>query len=203
MSVLRQASVRRSTALLLAATLVISSSPEEAHLMTTGLGTIYDEISHFLISPEDLVPAFVLALLAGQNGPEAGRKVLFILPASWLAGGLWGLAFRSPPLPDLTWVSFILLGGLVAAKLRLLPSVIGALALVLGLLHGFLNGATMGIASAGLGALFGIAATVFVVESLVAATVVAFTWQPARIAFRVLGSWTAATGILLLGWSLR
>ena len=70
----------------------------------------------------------------------------------------------------------------MAANLRLPPSVISALALVLGLLHGLLNGATMGVASAGLGALFGIAATVFVVESLVAATVVAFTWQPARIA---------------------
>ena len=64
--------------------------------MTTGLGPIYDGISHFLISPEDLVPTFVLALLAGQNGPEAGRKVLFILPASWLAGGLLGLAFHCP-----------------------------------------------------------------------------------------------------------
>jgi urease accessory protein len=51
--------------------------------------------------------------------------------------------------------------------------------------------------------LIGIAETVFVVTALSAAAVVAFTWPPAKIAFRVLGSWTTATGILLLGWSLR
>ena len=32
---------------------------------------------------------------------------------------------------------------------------------------------------------------------------VALTWPPAKIAVRVLGSWTAATGLLPLGWSLR
>src|SRR5262249_940649 len=73
--------------------LVLSGSPGEAHLITTGLGPIYDGISHFLTSPEDLVPAFALALLAGQCGPDTSRRLLFVFPGAWLAGGLAGLSF--------------------------------------------------------------------------------------------------------------
>jgi hypothetical protein len=45
----------------------------------------------------------------------------------------------------------------------------------------------------GLVPLAGIAATVFVVVALAGAAI-AFTWPPAKIAFRVLGSWMTATG---------
>jgi hypothetical protein len=70
-----------------------------------------------------------------------------------------------------------------------------ALASVLGLFKGFINGSAMSSAVAG--------ATVFVATALVAAAAIAFTWPPAKIAFRVLGSWTTATGVLLLALSLR
>jgi urease accessory protein len=60
--------------------LALGASRAEAHLVTTGLGPVYDGISHFLMSPEDLVPAFALALLAGQCGPETAGRVLFVLP---------------------------------------------------------------------------------------------------------------------------
>jgi urease accessory protein len=183
--------------------LMLSGSPAEAHLITTGLGPVYDGISHFLMSPEDLVPAFALALLAGQCGPEAARRVLFVLPATWLMGGLAGLSAATAPPPDLTWLIFILLGGLVAAHLRPPGAAVMTIAALLGLFKGFINGSAMSYAGSGLVSLVGIAATVFIVAALAAAAAIAFTWPPAKIAFRVLGSWTAATGLLLLGWQLR
>ena len=36
------------------------SSPAEAHLVTTGLGPVYDGIAHVLLTPEDLVPVVAL-----------------------------------------------------------------------------------------------------------------------------------------------
>ena len=84
--------------LLLALALLLSGSPAEAHLITTGLGPVYDGILHFLVSPEDLVPVFALALLGGQCGRETARRVLFALPATWLAGGLMALVMASIPL---------------------------------------------------------------------------------------------------------
>jgi urease accessory protein len=124
----------RVRALWLAApALVLSGAPVEAHLVTTGLGPVYDGISHFLASPEDLVPVFVLALLAGQCGPETARRVLFALPLAWLVGALAGLAAAAAPPPDLTWLTFILLGGLVAAHIELPGTSVVALASLLGL----------------------------------------------------------------------
>jgi hydrogenase/urease accessory protein HupE len=187
----------------LAVPLALAVSPADAHLMTTGLGPIYDGISHFALSPEDLIATAALALLAGQCGAATSRRVLFILPIAWLLGGLAGLAVGTSSLPDIGWTSFVLLGGLVAANVKLSNAAITALAVVLGLVHGFLNGSTMESVADGARALVGIAASIFVLSSLVAAAVVASRWQPFRIGIRVLGSWTAALGILLLGWSLR
>ena len=79
-------------------------------------------MSHFALTPEDLLPALALALLAGQRGSRAGRLALFALPAAWLLGGLAGLAFPTiSSATALTTVSFLALGGLVAAEARLRP----------------------------------------------------------------------------------
>jgi hypothetical protein len=61
----------------------------------------------------------------------------------------------------------------------------------------------MGYSADGLRSLIGVAATIFVLSALFAAAVVAFRQEALRIGVQVLGSWTAATGILLLGWLLR
>jgi len=97
----------------------------------------------------------------------------------------------------------LLLGALVAADLRLSISAIMALAALLGISHGFLNGSGMGATAGAPEALVGVAGAIFALVTLVEAAVVAFRSMPVRIGVRVLGSWRAATGILLLGWSLR
>jgi hydrogenase/urease accessory protein HupE len=189
--------------LALAVALALAVSPADAHLLTTGLGPVYDGISHFALSPEDLIPTVALALLAGQCGTVTSRRVLFVLPVAWLLAGFAGLAAGPLSLPDIGWASFVLLGGLIAANIKLSSAAITALASLLGLVHGFLNGSTMGNLAEGARALVGVMASIFVLCALVAAAVVASRWQPFRIGVRVLGSWTAALGILLLGWSLR
>ena len=183
--------------------LAASSSPAQAHLVTSGLGPVYDGILHFLMSPEDLVPVFAMALLAGQCGPEIARRVLFVLPGSWLAGGIAGMAASGASLPDLTWLIFMLLGGLVAAHLRPPGPIVPALAAALGVLKGFTNGTVLATVGAATYSLIGMAGAVFVVTTLAAAATIALTWPPAKIAIRILGSWTTATGLLMLGWSLR
>jgi urease accessory protein len=191
-------------ALVGAAVLLLLPAPSHAHLMTTGLGPFYDGVSHFALTPEDFLPALALALLAGQKGSRTGRLALFALPAAWLLGGLAGLAFPTiSSAPALTTVSFLVLGGLVAADPRLRPEWVTGLAVVVGLLHGYLNGAAMSQARLGGLGLVGIVTTLFVVVALAAALVVALRAPWTRIAVRVAGSWIAAIGLLLLGWSFR
>jgi hydrogenase/urease accessory protein HupE len=73
----RHASLRVLPFVAATAALVSWPVPAEAHLVTTGLGPVYDGISHVLLSPDDLLPVLVLGLLAGLNGPVAGRRALF------------------------------------------------------------------------------------------------------------------------------
>ena len=197
--------MRRSSFAAFAAALVLLWPGEvEAHLVTTGLGPVYDGISHVLLSFDDLLPVVALALLAGLNGQAAGRKVLFTLPIAWLAGGAAGYASGVALFPaGFASLSLLLLGILTAADRRLPPFVVKGLAMILGLVHGSGNGA--GIAAAGHDALglIGITLAIFVLVALVTAGVVSLKKPWARIAVRVAGSWIAAVGLLLLGWTLR
>jgi len=176
----------------------------EAHLNATGMGPIYDGLMHFLTSPEDLVPALALALLAGLRGAAYGRSAMFTLPAAWLLGSLSGLtaaAASAGAVGASLW--FLVLGGLIVADVKLSLPAITLLSALVGLVHGYLNGTGMGLSAQAVVAALGLASAVFVLVVLVAAFVVSLRAHWARIAVRVGGSWIAASGLLMLGWSMR
>lgn len=193
----------RRAAIAIVLVAVLLPARAEAHLVTTGLGPVYDGIGHLLASPEDLIPALALALCAGLRGPRSGRRALFLLPPAWLAGGLVGLSMPGSASFPVPAISFLALGVLVAADLPLPAWAVAALATGLGVAHGFMNGAALAGAGSGVRGLIGIAAALFVVVALVLGAVVALQRPWKRIAVRVAGSWIAAIGLLLLGWSLR
>ena len=183
--------------------LLLRAVPAHAHLVTTGLGPVYDGISHLALTPEDLVPTLAVGLLAGLGGARYGRMTLFAVPAAWLVGGLAGLILNVSVNPYLTTVSFLVLGGLVAADLKLSPRVMITLISVFGLFHGYLNGSVMAQAKLGFLGLVGITVTVFVLIALVTGFVVSLKATWTRVAVRVAGSWIAAMGISLLGWAVK
>lgn len=179
-----------------------STSPAAAHLVTTGMGPVYDGIGHLLLTPEDLLPVLALAVYAGLRGVGAGRRTIFLLPLAWFIGGLAGLAVNTTipvPIPAL---SFLLFGGLVAADLCLPAAAVTGLTIALGLGHGFLNGAALHDGAGALG-LLGIMTMLFVVVTLTSSLVVSLRRTWARTVVRVAGSWIAATGLLMLGWAMR
>lgn len=173
-----------------------------AHLVTTGMGPVYDGIGHLLLTPEDLVPVIALAFYAGLRGAVPGRRTMFLLPLAWFAGGIIGSASGSVASVSASWLSFLIVGGLVAADVSAPASVVSGLATALGLVHGFLNGAALRDGPGTLG-LVGIVAVLFILVTLGSALVVSLTRPWARIAVRVAGSWVAASGLLMLGWAMR
>jgi urease accessory protein len=178
--------------------------PAYAHLMNTGFGPFYDGLTHLFVTPEDLLPVVALTLLGGLRGPRCGRAVLFALPLTWLAAGVGGpLVASHLTLPAATAAVTIVLGALVAADVPLPLEVVAALASVLGLLNGGLNGSELGGArSSGLNML-GVACALFVVVALLAGQIASLRSAWARVVVRVAGSWVSAIGLLMLGWALR
>lgn len=170
-----------------------------AHLVTTGMGPVYDGIGHLLLTPEDLVPAMAVALYAGLRGKAPGRRALFFFPLAWLAGGFAGLMITAPPTFPLPVLSFLLLGGLIAADLSLPDNIVSTLVITVGITHGFYNGTAME-GGPGISGLLGITATLFVLVAIASAFVVSLQAAWTRVAVRVTGSWIAAVGLLMLGW---
>lgn len=183
---------------------LLAAGPAQAHLVETGFGAFYNGVAHLALTPADLLVVLALALLAGQRGTRAARQALFSLPLAWLAGGIVGAAWpQAGALPLATTLTFALAGALVALDVRLRATAVAALAVAAGMLHGLVNGATMGPQGAGGLALGGAVTGVFCLMALVAAEVAALPAGWPRVAVRAGGSWIAAAGLLMLGWLAR
>jgi hydrogenase/urease accessory protein HupE len=191
-------------AFLLTVGLLAAATPAHAHLMNSGFGPFYDGLAHPLLSPEDLLPALAMILLAGLGGARHGRFVLATLPLAWLAGMAGGWAIGLPGAPAwLTAVVTALLGALVASDLRLPLMLVVAIAALLGALHGYDNGRDLAATTGALVAIIGIACSLFAITSLIAGQVAVIKAPWARLAVRISGSWIAAVGMLMFGWSMK
>ncbi|WP_244919957.1 HupE/UreJ family protein [Rhizobium grahamii] len=97
----------------------------------------------------------------------------------------------------------LILGGLAAADIRMPAWCMALLVVLLGAFEGWNFGSAYSAARDGAPAIIGSAGLIFVLIALVSAAVPKARWDRTRIAMRVAGSWTAASGLLLLGWGLR
>lgn len=185
--------------------------PAHAHLVSTGLGPFYDGMGHFALGLEGWLPMLALALLAGLQGPAHGRRLLVVLPLTWLlAAGLsaqfrWTPSALTPVMNGLPALMMLLLGALAAAAPRLGVGAMTVLGLALGGVLGGLDGAGLAGRSE-VGRLLAGNFTALLLALMLMlglATLLARNADWRRIAVRALGSWVAAAGLLLLGWQLR
>jgi hypothetical protein len=178
--------------------------PAGAHLVSSGLGPFYDGGLHLLLSPEDLLAVLAVSLAAGRGGKAAARSGVIALPGAWGAAGLAGLALGV--VPELTWLNLGLLtltAGIVAAGMRPRTWAMAALAICVGIAFGLDNGAAIAAVGGGAVAVAGITMAVAILTLLVSAAAVALRHGWMQIALRVVGSWIAAVGMLMLGWVVR
>ena len=181
--------------------LLVLPGAAQAHLVTSGLGPFYDGALHLLLSPAGLLGLAAAALLAGLRGREAARLTVITLPIAWLLGGVIGLLH--PVTQDLAWLSvlsFIVLGGLVAADAALRPVSVASLAGLYAGFQGLSDGSALAAAGAGGVGLLGVVLAVLLLALFISALVVSLQRFWARVAVRVAGSWVAAIGMLMLGW---
>jgi urease accessory protein len=196
--------MKRPATWVIATLLLATTSEAHAHLINTGLGPFYDGLTHLFVAPEDLLPVIAVALLGGLRGASFGRMLLFVLPVAWLAGGFAGRWVpASLTLSALTAAVTITLGVLVAIDRPLSLTLVAGCGILLGLLHGVLNGIEWAKLPLISGSPVGVAVALFVLVSLLAGQVTTVRTAWTRVAVRVAGSWIAASGLLMLGWSLR
>ena len=191
----------------LVATLALLPSLSSAHLVSTGLGPIYDGIGHFFLSLEDLVPLLALMALGGLHSLAGARRIALLVPAFWLCGGVLGVVFMpatSPPAAT-SAVMALATGILLMTDVWMSLPVLTGLGFSLAVLSGLTTASALAGQTGSALMLLGSAAALVVVSSLIPAAVIAMCasapWM--RVAIRVLGSWIAAVGLLMLGWQFR
>ena len=172
-------------------------------MITTGLGPVYDGVAHFALTPEDSMTVAGLAVLAGLRGPAHGRRALFALVGVLVCRGGRRTVDRAAREGFTAALSLLVVGGLVAADAPLSSWAVAAVAAVLGATHGYVDGSSLPGDSSGFLMVLGMSAAVFVSYAIVAASLLPLQSRLAHIAMRVSGSWIAASGLLLLGWTLR
>jgi len=183
---------------------LLTAPSASAHLVNSGVGPFYDGIAHLFLTVEDLVLVIALGLLGALAGKPAARGLVLALPPAWLAGALAGRQITlTLALDFVPAIGILAIGLLVAIDPRLPAPAPALLAMVLGLLHGFLNGRAMAGTATPFPAALGIVAAVATVCLPVAALGVSLQQPSQRIALRVLGSWAAAIGLLSLAWQVR
>ena len=180
-------------------------STAEAHLVTSGAGPFFDGVAHFLVSMDDLLVVVALALFSGLLGKSAARWVLLTLPIAWFVGMVLSVLFAGLKEDGLWATGATLLGSglLLSCNPNLPPWLIASIVGVIGLLHGSLNGAAMRATETAAIASLGIVSAASVVTLLLSATAVSVRIAWHRIVLRVIGSWIAAFGLLVLAWHFR
>jgi hydrogenase/urease accessory protein HupE len=196
---------RRAGGAILGVLVAMAPRVSEAHLASTRFGDFYGGAIHVITAPEHVLALLALGLLAGLQERTVGRWMLLAAPLGLLCGTALALSVSNgAPLSALGMALLVLLGLLVAWGRRFAVPVVGALGLLVGLLHGYQNGLAvtgdvvaylfvLGVTSVGLAAIALIAAGA-------AAATARLGWT--AIAARAGGSWIAAVGVMMLGFAL-
>lgn len=169
-----------------------------AHIVK-GVGDFYAGMLHPLTTIEHLIPLFVMGLLAGQSERKSAVGVLATFPLLLFIGAFLGVSKGSSPLVDqINLASMVILGALVALDRRIPLALLLLIAGGLGLSHGIANGAELTgnmrahrfIPGVTLIGILVVAYGIGIVRKLKA------PWT--LIGVRVVGSWIAAIGLMVL-----
>ena len=181
----------------------------DAHIVTMRLGDFFMGALHPMTDPIDWLVWLACALLAARAGRLTARWLIVIVPIALALG----LLLLNPLLTGrlsgvLDAVPLLAAGLLLAAGMRLRTGGVFVAVSILMVLRGAANaaglriGADLGLYAAGLAGAGYVAVTV-----LSAAVVIGVVDEAApawrKIAVRVLGSWLAAAGLMLIAVSLR
>ncbi len=182
------------------ALVAVLPSPANAHLVGVEFGDFYAGVLHLIVAPEHVAILVGLALVAAFQPIQSARFTLLSLPLGFLLGTIAGsLTGVETGLNSAIAATLCVTGGLGAAAIRLPGIATTFLAGLIGVVHGYANGAPVqGTAvdwwlySGGVIVIGTVLGTLAIAAARALAT--ERTWMP--ITYRVLSSWIAAIGLM-------
>ena len=165
-----------------------------------GVGDFYAGMLHPLTTVEHVLPLAALGLLAGQQQRATALRVIASVPAALAGGAVLALLLPAPPaLGAVTVGSMVALGLLVALSAPLPVAVAVSAAALPAAAIGWANAVELAGQVAVGRFIPGVALAGLLVVIYGAGCVRGLRAPWMRMAFRVLGSWIAAVGVITLG----
>lgn len=178
----------------------------QAHLVGLAFGDFYAGSLHLMLAPEHVAAMLIVGLIGAQQRIETGRWALIALPLGLILGCVAALGIDAVDAVDPLVAASLAVGGLLGiAALRLPAAAMIAVAAGMGILHGYANGVSGRDAPVDMVLyLSGIAAAGAVLGTLgLAGATALMHWQDwVRLGSRVLSSWVATVGVLMIGLTL-
>jgi len=165
-----------------------------------GVGDFYAGMLHPLTAIECVLPMIALSLLAGQQRRRSTIGILLSFPLACGAGASLGVVFPSGSYFIVINTAAMAVLGILVALARPLPiSVCIGLSTALGLSLGWANAAELTVGTSPYRFIPGLALVALLLISYGAGLVRRLSAPWAQVGFRVVGSWIATVGILVLG----
>ncbi len=171
----------------------------ESHAISTTVGDFYGGIFHTLLVMAHVFPFIALSIVAGQQGPDLARKSLVAFLAALLAGAV--TAFYTGPLTAVFYIniiSLIVLGILAALSFKLPRWFLYSIIMFFGFTHGFQNGTELSQTQSPILFMTGLLTGGLILFSIIAALTISIKKEWFQIALRVVGSWVAAIGLMMI-----
>jgi urease accessory protein len=170
-----------------------------AHPMK-GVGDFYAGMLHPVTTIETILPLIGLSLLAGQQNRKTAVKILVAFPAAILFGACLSLLRSVPPSIGIADLVITVVIGLLIAAARPWPSALPiSIGVLLGVAIGWANATEMTSEVSAARFIAGLTVAGLLMTTYGIGLVRRFRVEWSQIAVRVVGSWLAGIGILVLG----
>jgi hydrogenase/urease accessory protein HupE len=187
----------------IAAALVLAATPATAHDVVPGVGGFYGGLVHPLLVPAHVLALIGLGLFLGVQPRRLGIGLTALFAASLIVGLTAIVSAVSPVYQDYVVLVVAVASGILVALARPIAALISLPLVVIAGIAIMLDSVPQDISmQTTFLALVGTVIAAFVVASFAAEAARTLTrgWQ--RIGVRILGSWIAASAILVLALRL-
>lgn len=187
----------------LVAALAFATHPAFAHEVVPGVGGFYGGLMHPLLVPAHVLALCGLGLLIGQQPRRLGAGLMALFAASLIVGVTAIVSAVSPIYQDTLVLVVAVITGILVALARPVTALISLPLVVIAAIAVMLDSVPQEISmQTTFLALIGTVIAAFVFASFTAEAARALTRDWQRIGVRIVGSWIAASAVLVLALRL-
>jgi hydrogenase/urease accessory protein HupE len=183
--------------------LLAAAQPAWSHAPIEGLGGFYNGMLHPILVPSQLLLLIAAGMLFGQQGASANQPAIAAFAGATILGLITAWFIGEPGIEMIVLMIALIISVMVAASLRLSLTICAVILALAGFMLGIDSAQDALLGKDRFGSLLGSGISIYLIFLFVMGWADANhdrAWQ--KIGVRIIGSWIAASSLLMLAFSL-